>query len=150
MRFNTIEDADAHMETHPEITCAGLFLDHYLYLQPRNDKAAYFLEILERGKHLPLTVAWIDNGRKHRLYLAPEGAQTRLIECAGLALMVGAGPRVYAWLKSPGERRQEYALSRDPSMLVAKPVKMPVKSLTLLLGIDLLGRMDHDPLVMPL
>jgi len=126
MNYWSFETLNQDLETMKGAIEGKLYLSRYMTLEPRTREAGEFLCHLEEAGYLPLTVAWNSNqGKKIRLFLAPDGAYPFTIDCNGrvLELRTGGGDSIQVMCQR--WRKASHEVCGDPSLLIMNPVKLP-------------------------
>lgn len=126
MLYRSFETLNQDLEKLKGLKGERLYLSRYVTLEPGSLEAEAFLGHLEEEGYLPPTVAWVaEQGRKTRLFRAPDGAYPLTINCNGMALELRTGGGDSTEVECPRCRRGSYEVFGDPSYLIMNPARLP-------------------------
>ena len=126
MTYWSFETLNQDLEKMKGLGGERLYLSRYVTLEPGSLETEAFLGHLEEEGYLPPTVAWVaEQGKKIRLFRAPDGAYPLAINCNGLALELRTGGGDSTHVECPRYRKGSYEVFGDPSYLIMTPARLP-------------------------
>ena len=129
----SLEELEEILARHYHNCNYGLRLDDYVTLDPDDQKAADYLDLLEKGGHLPSTWTWTTwRGMKIRLYRRPEGERSFNIKDDRMDLQIRMGSGQYCLIPNSQVKNGTYAWVPGRSLTDLDLADLPAATLEML------------------